>query len=309
MCSVADMEYKFKPLPGSLSTGFWLSRFWHTLRTHSVAQVTTGLTSDPTLSNQDTNKNDLKSVTANVISDLHCFSFLSREISTPEHLFLCLPRESLHCNNIATTHSCGLMVGHTDPQLFHWFRQIGTYPPRSLLTVKAVKVTHVPFSAPGRASQEANLFSAIRGVYRLQCAPTCIDQGNTNTEDWSDAIHSMGLCVYELYALNASFIDAAAKVHEIPNTHPLPMDPLALYSSELLRVLFKCRSCIINYMNSERSQHNLDGFVFALDSGGLYLMTKTAATTWEEVYFPFKHKLTSRSAFMGWLEKVKDFKT
>ncbi|ESL07376.1 hypothetical protein TRSC58_04934 [Trypanosoma rangeli SC58] len=49
-------------------------------------------------------------------------------------LLVAVPKNSEHFRNILECSRGSLMVGHTDPQLFHWFKQLGTLPPRAILS-------------------------------------------------------------------------------------------------------------------------------------------------------------------------------
>ncbi|ORC85042.1 uncharacterized protein TM35_000381170 [Trypanosoma theileri] len=49
-------------------------------------------------------------------------------------LVVAVPKNSDHFRNVVECSRGSLMVGHTDPQLFHWFKQLGTLPPRSIVS-------------------------------------------------------------------------------------------------------------------------------------------------------------------------------
>ncbi|KEG06217.1 hypothetical protein DQ04_15211010 [Trypanosoma grayi] len=49
-------------------------------------------------------------------------------------LLVAVPKNSDHFRNVVECSRGSLMVGHTDPQLFHWFKQLGTLPPRAILS-------------------------------------------------------------------------------------------------------------------------------------------------------------------------------
>ncbi|PWU87489.1 hypothetical protein TcG_06742 [Trypanosoma cruzi] len=49
-------------------------------------------------------------------------------------LLIAVPKNSEHFHNILECSRGSLMVGHTEPQLFHWFKQLGTLPPRAILS-------------------------------------------------------------------------------------------------------------------------------------------------------------------------------
>lgn len=49
-------------------------------------------------------------------------------------LVVAVPKSSDHVRNVIETRKVSFMAGHTDPQLFHWFKELGSLPPRGLLT-------------------------------------------------------------------------------------------------------------------------------------------------------------------------------
>lgn len=49
-------------------------------------------------------------------------------------LLVAIPKSSDHFVNATECAKVSLMFGHTDPQIFHFFKQLGTLPPRSLIS-------------------------------------------------------------------------------------------------------------------------------------------------------------------------------
>lgn len=49
-------------------------------------------------------------------------------------LLIAVPRSSDHYRNVLECGKGSIMVGHTDPQLFHWFKELGALPPRAILS-------------------------------------------------------------------------------------------------------------------------------------------------------------------------------
>ncbi|CAC9443482.1 hypothetical protein conserved [Leishmania donovani] len=49
-------------------------------------------------------------------------------------IVIAVPKSSEHVRNLQDCAKGSLMLGHTDPQLFHWFKELGALPPRSLLS-------------------------------------------------------------------------------------------------------------------------------------------------------------------------------
>lgn len=50
-------------------------------------------------------------------------------------------KDSAHAKNLMESKKVSLMAGHTDPQIFHWFKQLGTIPPRSIMSGTAELLT------------------------------------------------------------------------------------------------------------------------------------------------------------------------
>jgi len=49
-------------------------------------------------------------------------------------LLVAVPASSVHARNVLDCQKVSFMFGHTDPQLFQWFQQLGTLPPRGMLS-------------------------------------------------------------------------------------------------------------------------------------------------------------------------------
>lgn len=56
-------------------------------------------------------------------------------------LVIAVPKSSPHVQNAVECQRASLMVGHTDPQIFHWFKQLGILPPRSIASGKVELLT------------------------------------------------------------------------------------------------------------------------------------------------------------------------
>jgi len=49
-------------------------------------------------------------------------------------LLIAVPKNSDHYRNVMECGKGSMMIGHTDPQLFHWFKELGSLPPRAILS-------------------------------------------------------------------------------------------------------------------------------------------------------------------------------
>lgn len=83
-------------------------------------------------SNHDDNSNN--SAAAPVRSDLQPHAMHTFRGEEFPSVVLAVPKSSEHLKNLLSCQRGSLMVGHTDPQLFHWFKQLGTLPARGIVS-------------------------------------------------------------------------------------------------------------------------------------------------------------------------------
>jgi hypothetical protein len=118
------------------------ARFFHSFWTYRVSQLTTSNVrsmKDATVATsldkgRSGDKEDGEG--APVKSDLQPHAM--HQFVGEEHpsLVVCVPKSSAHYTNLVECPKASLMAGHTDPQLFHWFKLLGTLPPRGIMTGK-----------------------------------------------------------------------------------------------------------------------------------------------------------------------------
>lgn len=71
-----------------------------------------------------------------VHSDLQPHALHTFSNDTHPSIVIAVPKTSPHVQNAKECKRASLMVGHTDPQVFHWFKQLGILPPRSIASGK-----------------------------------------------------------------------------------------------------------------------------------------------------------------------------
>lgn len=121
----------------------YASRFFNTIWTYRLCQLTTsrmrsmkessvlsdmGGSSDTNRSNSDDPSNQV------VKSDLQPHGLYRFNGEEHHSLLVAVPKQSEHYRNILECERCSVMIGHTDPQLFHWFKELGTVPPRGIIS-------------------------------------------------------------------------------------------------------------------------------------------------------------------------------
>jgi hypothetical protein len=128
---VAPRVIKRKVQP---SKGEHVPRFFHNIWAYRVGQLTTG-------NLKTMRESSLGSATTPVHSDLQPHALHTFRGDKAPSLCIAVPKSSLHDKNLPECPKVSFMVGHTDPQIFHWFKQLGTVPPRSIVSGKAEVLT------------------------------------------------------------------------------------------------------------------------------------------------------------------------
>eukprot|EP00672_Neobodo_designis_P015291 CAMPEP_0174845150 /NCGR_PEP_ID=MMETSP1114-20130205/11552_1 /TAXON_ID=312471 /ORGANISM="Neobodo designis, Strain CCAP 1951/1" /LENGTH=357 /DNA_ID=CAMNT_0016079397 /DNA_START=30 /DNA_END=1100 /DNA_ORIENTATION=- len=115
--------------------GEHVPRFFHNTWAYRVGQLTTGNMKSMREASLDT------AGTTPVHSDLQ--PHLMHTFRGDKHPSLCIavPKASVHDKNLPDCPKVSFMCGHTDPQIFHWFKQLGTIPPRSIISGRADVLT------------------------------------------------------------------------------------------------------------------------------------------------------------------------
>lgn len=131
----------------------YAQRFYNNLWTYRVAQLTTsnvrsmkkariavgfdsgvGGGHSGGASSQDGNDGSSGGAELPVKSDLQPHALHKFTGEEDWSTVIAVPKSSEHVRNLQDCAKGSLMIGHTDPQLFHWFKELGALPPRSLLS-------------------------------------------------------------------------------------------------------------------------------------------------------------------------------
>lgn len=117
----------------------YASRFFNTLWTYRLCQLTTskvgkmkdtGIAMEMSSSHSEVEKKE----NTPVKSDLQPHSLFRFNGDKENSILVAIPKDSEHYRHLLDCKRCSVMVGHTDPQIFHWFKQLGTLPPRAVVS-------------------------------------------------------------------------------------------------------------------------------------------------------------------------------
>lgn len=114
-------------------------RFFHNFYTYQVGQLTTGNVQG--MMENAIGASAGKGQANMVFSDIQPHALHRFPGDKNPSLIVAVPRISKHFTNVNDCSKASLMVGHTDPQTFHWFKQLGCIPPRSIISGKAKCLT------------------------------------------------------------------------------------------------------------------------------------------------------------------------
>lgn len=148
----------------------YVDRFFNLLWAYRLGQVTTGnlkAMKDATVGNNKGHP---------VLSDLQPHGLHKFSHETHPSIILAIPADSIHVQNVVECTRASLMVGHTDPQLFHWFKQLGVTPPRSIFSGKAELLS-------GDLKAEAWETTFVRHPHIHEIARIRWEKDETKTED------------------------------------------------------------------------------------------------------------------------------
>lgn len=108
-------------------------RFFNTAWTYRICQLTTSKVKHMKQSGVASLGADT-SEGAPVKSDLQPHAFHRFSTDKQYSLIVAVQKNSEHYRNVVECNRCSAMIGHTDPQLFHWFKELGALPPRSVIS-------------------------------------------------------------------------------------------------------------------------------------------------------------------------------
>lgn len=286
-------------------------RFFNCFWTYRLSQLTTSnmrAMKDSPISvslEGDSKKDD----TAPVKSDLQPHALHTFMGDESPSIVLAIPKSSEHFRNLTDCSKGSLMAGHTDPQMFHWFKQLGTLPPRSIASGPMEIIS-------GDLKDEVweKTFSRHPIIHNLAQEMWEKDESKTEEEkkyiakrtqeedekrmkrmsssDWrskhlerernptkeEDEEKPIYVIKPETFAvvrvrpdvkLWTNFCGQTNRVYE--PTIP-PMDPLARASPRFIRMLNLGRAKLISSLNINYNLKLTNAFIFEMDAEGMWAM-------------------------------------
>jgi hypothetical protein len=119
----------------SPNKGEHVPRYFHNIWAYRVGQLTTGNMKSMREASLGSSN------TTPVHSDLQPHGLHKFRGDANPSLCIAIPKSSAHERNLPECEKVSFMCGHTDPQIFHWFKQLGTIPPRSITSGRAEVLT------------------------------------------------------------------------------------------------------------------------------------------------------------------------
>lgn len=278
-------------------------RFFHTLWTSRLLQLTTG--NVKAMRDADIGSKEVQPV----FSDLQPHSIHRFLGDQQPSLVVAVPKTSRHFGNLLECPKASAMAGHTDPQIFHWFKQLGTVPPRAIMSGTAKLLN-------GEEQQAIWEDAFVKHPLMHQLAQKMWDENATKTEaekayierrtreeddkrmsrmanaDWrskhkereknpnraDDEEKPIYVMKPEAFAVVKIQPDVqlwgsyAGEMKRVWETEVPPMDPLARASQRFVRMLNLSREKLTSSLNINYNMKLSNVFVFDLDCEGMWAM-------------------------------------
>lgn len=109
-------------------------RFFNTIWRYRICQLTTSQVGRMKETGIAVGLSGGSKEVAPVKSDLQPHSLHLFRGDPTHSLVVAIPKNSEHYRNTMDCKRCSVMVGHTDPQLFQFFKELGTLPPRAVVS-------------------------------------------------------------------------------------------------------------------------------------------------------------------------------
>ena len=250
-----------------------------------------------------------KGLDSPVFSDLQPHALHTFRGEQHPSLIIAMPKSSKHATNLIDAQKCSLMVGHTDPQIFHWFKQLGAVPPRSLLSGNAQILTGdlrdevwedtlcrhpiIHRDAEEKWNEdETKTPEEKERVERLERAEDEARMRKLSSTDWrgkfqermrnptkqeeeDKPIFKMKPDSYTVIRLVPEvrlWTSHTGDVKKIYEPVIAPMGALARSTPRFLKVMNVAREQLIPSLNINYNLKLSNGFVFEIDDTGFYLM-------------------------------------
>lgn len=242
-------------------------------------------------------------------SDLQPHALHQFRGSTDWSLVVAVPKSSNHYRNVLDCARVSFMVGHTDAQLFHWFKQLGTLPPRALLSGTAhvlqgaakeevwsqTLIRHPIIHAMAQDMWESNASkTAAEEVHIAQREREEDDKrmrrmsssdwrakfrdrerNPTAAEDAEAPIYVMKPDTFAVLRLDVDtrlWMGPSNQVQRVWDSAIAPPDPLCRSAGRFIRMLNLSRAKLVPSLNMNYSLKLVNAFVFEIDQSGLWVM-------------------------------------
>ncbi|SCU71484.1 uncharacterized protein TEOVI_000306500 [Trypanosoma equiperdum] len=246
-----------------------------------------------------------------VKSDLqpHAVHKFDRDRDDKWSLLIAIPKNSDHFRNIVDCPRGSFMFGHTDPQLFHWFKQLGTLPPRAIVsgrfevlsgdllqeawerTFIRHPVIHsiaqemwnrkeskteeeiVTIERREREEDEKRMRRMSSSDWRAKFRER--ERNPTPEEDEERPVYVIKPDAFAVLRLKPDvqlWMDCTSQTHRVWEPLIAEPDPLCRCSPRFVRMLNLARQKLVPSLNMNYSLKLANAFVFEIDQKGLWAM-------------------------------------
>jgi len=296
------MSYKSKVL-GGVKPDPWAKRLWHNFWLYRVGQFTTGNLKK--MAEASTNSGGVQPV----VSDIQPYVIHTFKEELEAGVVMVVRQNSHHVHNIEELKRGSVMVGHTDPQIFHWFKQLGSVPPRGLMSGDIRKLTGQQFDDvwwnsvvkhPIIHDQAKKMWEDDEGVGEAERAAMKKKEEQRDMQrmakmtgtDWrakhelrersptpeDDAEAPLYIMKAEDFALyrvvpdTLYYADATGAMNKVRSRFPTDRDPLVRVVPRFIRLANLNRPKTMASLNINYNMKFSNCFAYSADKHGMYFM-------------------------------------
>lgn len=282
------------------STGENVVRYFNNFWTYRVAQITTGNMK----AMRDASIEDSKATP--VHSDLQPHGIYKFRGEEQPSVCVAIPKSSPHGKNLTELSKISVMAGHTDPQIFHWFKLLGAVPPRSIMSGKAevldgdlkselwedMFVRHPAIHDLAQKMWETNESKTAEEVARIKKREAEEDEKRmrrmsgvdwrakhkdrernpTREEDEEKPIYVMKPDTFDVVRVRPDmqlWADYGGDMTRVWDSNFGEMDPLARHVPRFLRLVNTGRAKLLSSINMNYNMKLSNVFIFDIDKRGM----------------------------------------
>eukprot|EP00759_Apiculatamorpha_spiralis_P033957 PhF_6_TR35061/c0_g1_i1/m.51092 len=297
------MAYKSK-IVGGPRPDVWAGRFWHNFWLYRVGQITSG-----NMNKMLQNPISGSGGATPVVSDIQPFVIHTFKKEFESNVVIVVRKNSPHVQNFNDLGKASVMVGHTDPQIFHWFKQLGSIPPRGLMTGAVEQLKDVDFDDawwnsvvkhPTLHAQAKEMWEKDEGIgaeereamKKREEQRDMLRMERMTGSDWrvkhqerekspspeddiEAPLYVMNAEDFALYRVKPEtlyFADAAGGMNRVRSPFPTERDPLVRIVPRFIRLVNLSRQKTLTSLNMNYNLKLVNMFAFAADKKGLYIM-------------------------------------